>query len=1252
MAGFSHGSVLISEFMADNSSLIMTDGDGNASDWIELHNTETQTIDLTGWYLTDDPNNLTLWQFPELSIPGKGFLIIFASGKLADDYVDALGHLHTNFRLSRNDEDQHDSLMLVAPDGTTVAHGYTDYPQQYEGVSFGLPSDTAATPLVVEATPVKALIPTETVSSWMAADFDDTSWPLTGLTGLGYENTCGYENLIQLDAGAMHDQSGSIYLRIPFNVADPGLYDVLTLRMKYDDGFVAYLNGEQVAQANAPESPQWDSEALAVHEADVRDWENFDISTFLSALQAGRNVLSIHGLNTPRDSSDMLILPELTASTVGDLQTDAPAFMTAPSPGSGNAAGAPGVVSDTNFSVDRGFYADPLEVAITTNTEDAQIYYTLNGSLPTQQTGALYTGPLTISETTILRAAAYKTGYASSNVDTQTYLFLSDIIGQTSDIPGPCWPASPVNDQVLDYGMDPKVTQDDPRYAGLIQEALLSIASISLVTDQNNLFDPSTGIYVNAIQDGREWERPTSVELIHPDGGEGFQIDAGLRIRGGMSRQGFCPKHSFRLFFRAEYGDPKLNYPLFGNEGVDAFDKLDLRTGQNFSWHLAGNEQYSTWLYDVFTRDAHGEMGLPYTRSRFYHLYINGRYWGLYQSEERPEARFAASYFGGSSDDYDVLKPADGNANIEATDGNTDAYFELWSEIASGMEDNADYFRIQGMNIDGTRNPDYTRLLDVDNLIDYMLLIFYTGNRDSPIGPPGSDREPRNLYTIYNRVNPDGFKFIAHDGEYSLGAHHVAGVDFNRVNVNIGRELSQKKYCTPWWIHLKLMEDNGEYRLRFADHVQKHFFNDGALTAMASAARFRARAGEIETAVIGESARWGDYLTPDSPRTRDDDWLPAVSNILDNYLQGSPRNRTQTVLEQIKDRGWFPDVGAPAFNHHGGSFDESTELFITAPGPVYYTVDGSDPRQPVTGDPAGILYTAPFPLTETTQVKARTLMNGEWSPVTEAFFHFFKPLDMLQITEIMYHPRPDGVIDGDAFEFIELKNAGTEVLDLSGVFFSDALSYTFPQGTRLGPDAFVVVALNPSAFRDRYPDAPSPLGPYTGNLANDGETIALSDANGMVITAITYDDSHLWPTEADGLGYSLVPVGISGTGGAGWPEYWRISDAIDGSPGRDDIPSTGGWQRPGDFNQDDTVNIGDVISLLQYLFDGGTMEPPCEGGASTGTGNFLLLDNNGDARLNLLDAIYLLSHLFQNQSPPVLGHDCVRMEGCPDTCRY
>ena len=128
-----------------------------------------------------------------------------------------------------------------------------------------------------------------------------------------------------------------------------------------------------------------------------------------------------------------------------------------------------------------------------------------------------------------------------------------------------------------------------------VVEALEAIPTLSVVIDLEHLFDSQTGIFTNARRDGRDWEREASMELLHADGTEGFQSGIGLRIRGGYSRSNSNPKHSFRVFFRRDYGNGKLNYPLFGDEGTDNFDKFDLRTSQNYSWpseHQGGTQWY------------------------------------------------------------------------------------------------------------------------------------------------------------------------------------------------------------------------------------------------------------------------------------------------------------------------------------------------------------------------------------------------------------------------------------------------------------------------------------------------------------------------------------------------------------------------------------------------------------------------------------------------------------------------------------
>ena len=94
---------------------------------------------------------------------------------------------------------------------------------------------------------------------------------------------------------------------------------------------------------------------------------------------------------------------------------------------------------------------------------------------------------------------------------------------------------------------------------------------------------------------------------------------------------------------------------MFGKAGVDEYDKIDLRTAQNHSWAIE-NSKRNTFLRDIFCRELQGISGHHHTKSNYYHAYMNGMYWGLFMTQERAEARFGASYFGGDAADFDVIK--------------------------------------------------------------------------------------------------------------------------------------------------------------------------------------------------------------------------------------------------------------------------------------------------------------------------------------------------------------------------------------------------------------------------------------------------------------------------------------------------------------------------------------------------------------------------------------------------------------------
>jgi hypothetical protein len=225
------------------------------------------------------------------------------------------------------------------------------------------------------------------------------------------------------------------------------------------------------------------------------------------------------------------------------------------------------------------------------------------------------------------------------------------------------------------------------------------------------------------------------------------------------------------------------------------------------------------------------------------------------------------------------------------------------------------------------------------------------------------------------------------------------------------------------------------------------------------------------------------------------------------------------------------------------------DLFLSTdkPSVIYYTTDGSDPREPVTGavEATAQAYTAPVVLAATTLIKARALQGETWSALHEAMFEVGPITPHLQITEIMYNP-----LDGDDYEFIELKNNGQSEIDLANLSI-EGINFTFPPASDpLPPGRLIVLAHNAQAFAERYPQV-TIAGIYRGRLSNKGETLTVKDAAGRPLVSVTYDDENGWPVSPDGRGDSLVLVDAQGDPNV--PKSWQASGQVAGSPGHDEV---------------------------------------------------------------------------------------------------
>jgi hypothetical protein len=829
-ASLSVAEPMISEFLAENISGLK-DEEGESSDWIEIYNPGSEPLDLDGYALTDSKEDLAKWKFPKVSVEGGGYLLVFASGRDAEE-VPAKPVDERRQRL-RDAGVPEDFIDRVSPEQLDAIL------RQLEGRRVRLPQQRQ-----------------------------------------------------RQRAPAVHTN---------FKLSKDGEYLAL---IKPD--------GVTVCYAYSPKYPN------------QRD----DVSYGL--------------IGGSKEKLGRLLEP---------------------TPGKANAAELKGFAQPVTFSQGAGFFEKAFNLHLDVKTEGSEIRYTTNGDEPGPESGQVYSKPLKISKSTVLRAAAFKKGHRPGGAETRTFLFVDDVVHQSPNGESPPgWPANNVNGQRLDYGMDPQIVGGEHPVAE-VKAALQALPALSVVAPLESLFGQNSGIYVNARSRGRDWERAASVELLNTDGSVGFQVNGGLRMRGGFSRQGGNPKHGFRMVFRKEYGDGKLKFPLFGNEGADEFDKIDFRSSMNYSWAMGGGSA-NTLLRDLWSRDAQRDMAQPYTRSRFYHVYLNGHYWGIYMTQERSEASFGATYLGGKKEDYDTIKTFG-----EVVDGTGEARGRLYQIANRGFEKDADYFRVQGMNIDGSRNADFERLVDIDNVIDYMLITFYTGDKD---GPGGTFSKGNNYFSIYNRLNPDGFKFFEHDSEHSLGLgmDDMTGSYMENFG-RLGRQEIGERQFNVHWLHTRLVA-NKHYIQRFTERTEKHLFAGGALTPEASQARLETREKTIDQAIIAHSARWGD-AGGSVAKTRKD-WLAAVLRI-----KSFIATRNETLLQQLHARGWYTGLVAPKLNRRGVVSAGSKLFVLEGEGQVFVTTDGTDPRGP-DSKPSATAHRARIPSIERTALLRSPSPARAWVP--------------------------------------------------------------------------------------------------------------------------------------------------------------------------------------------------------------------------------------------------------------------------------
>ena len=640
----------INEFMASNATTIC-DSFGSYSDWIELYNSTDTDMDISGFGISDNLSQPMKYRFPDgTTIAAKGYLVVFCSGNEGMQN----GELHAPFGLRSYGED-----VVIANRAGRIIDSYS-FKNQETDVSMARIPDGAG-------------------------EFQSNSQPSPGYpnTGAGY-SAFDAANRLPLGGVYISEFGGST-----------GSVASDWVEIYNSTGSAVSLAGYGLS--NNPKNPaKWVFPDISIEpgeylllyatgSADKAQKKNLKLNFCISSTGEALFFFDPNGKLIDKLSAGRM----RSGQSYGRDGSDNRFYYAEPTPGAQNGKGYEGITQLPAFSVTPGIYDNAVTVAITAG-EGETIRYTTDCTTP-NASSEVYSGELSISKNSVIRAAAFRDGYLSGDVATATYLFRSDGVNHALPVvtlvtdPDNLW-----NSKTGIYATGDQFDPDAASYADTLKSATYYQAKFA------------TEEQVDTI-----WEKPAAFSLFDDNGKQVFTQNVGIRIAGSFGR-GRAQK-GFNVIARKEYGKGSMEYPFFENRPYTEYKAVVLRAGAQDQNRSKIRDELASGLLEGT------DINILYQAYRPTVLYLNGEYWGVYFMKEKRNRFFVAQHEN-TENNVDL---AIGKGFKQRSYGDNSDWVSLYEYATSHDLSSADAYNY------------VAERMDVDSFRDYMIAEIYNGNTDT-----------------------------------------------------------------------------------------------------------------------------------------------------------------------------------------------------------------------------------------------------------------------------------------------------------------------------------------------------------------------------------------------------------------------------------------------------------------------------------------------------------------------------------------